>query len=478
MPPRRRFDKKNAQTFQIVHRAHDDSRFYDEEASSHVLVSAPSNKNKVVPHNEVGGKKKIYTIAELEQKLDKDEISALRENEGLAAQYGIFFDDSKYDYMQHLKPIGQDRDAVFIQANSVKKNQLKAANVEELFKGQLPSDSKRKVTTELNQSIPDELKGFNPDMDPRLREVLEALEDEAYITDEEAEEDTVGGGEGEAKHAAKGGDDIFSQLLQSGEVENEEEFYGSDYDDFEDGYDEWDLDNYEDEYNDKYDSDNYEEAENLYNEGEAPVELADSDIKVPKTGWQSDFWKFKAASKNKVNEWDSDDEFDEGGQEEDALQDVEDDDIVGELPTSDTFKKTGTARSKTKMRKKKGAMTDTSSFSMSSSALFRTEGLTLLDDRYEQLAKKFEDEPEEKFEEFDMSKERNDFEDMLDDFLDNYELESGGRKVVRKDEEKKKLQEAADSVSKGKVAARRKKEKNITRSSLDNLGGSLAKLNI
>ena len=109
---------------------------------------------------------------------------------------------------------------------------------------------------------------------------------------------------------------------------------------------------------------------------------------------------------------------------------------------------------------------------------FRTEGLTLLDDRYEQLAKKFEDEPEEKFEEFDMSKERNDFEDMLDDFLDNYELESGGRKVVRKDEEKKKLQEAADSVSKGKVAARRKKEKNITRSSLDNLGGSLAKLNI
>ena len=46
------------------------------------------------------------------------------------------------------------------------------------------------------------------------------------------------------------------------------------------------------------------------------------------------------------------------------------------------------------MRKKKGAMTDTSSFSMSSSALFRTEGLTLLDDRYEQLNKKFEDDEE------------------------------------------------------------------------------------
>ena len=35
------------------------------------------------------------------------------------------------------------------------------------------------------QDVPDELAGFQPDMDPGLREVLEALDDEAYVDDEE-----------------------------------------------------------------------------------------------------------------------------------------------------------------------------------------------------------------------------------------------------------------------------------------------------
>ena len=50
-----------------------------------------------------------------------------------------------------------------------------------------------------------------------------------------------------------------------------------------------------------------------------------------------------------------------------------------------------------------------------------------------------------------MKEERHDLEDMLDDFLDNYELESG-KKTSQKDSEKKKLQQAASSVSKGKAA--------------------------
>ncbi|KAL6449655.1 LTV1 Protein LTV1 [Candida maltosa Xu316] len=380
----RRFDKKNATTYQVVHRAHDDARFFDEDASENVLVPQAN-------------KKKIYTTSELQDKLQQEDI---RENEGLAAQYGITYDDSKYDYMQHLKPMGNS-DGVFVSAKEDRKPERKQ-KLEDLLKDSLPSEQTRKIGRDLNQSIPDELKGFNPNMDPRLREVLEALDDEAYIEEEDEEEQ-----EG----------NVFDTLLQSGEVEDEDDFYyGSGAEDDED-YDEWDLDNYEE-----------EQDEEAY--GNVP-EGVNQD-------WQRDFFKFKKENKNKNNEWDSDDEFED---EEDELPDLP------EIPTNGNKKV-----SKTKLRKKKGAMTDTSSFSMSSSALFRTEGLTLLDDRYEQLNKKFEEEKEENHKPFNMEEERNDFEGMLDEFLDNYELESGGRKLAKKDEEKKKLQKAASSVSKGKAA--------------------------
>lgn len=461
MPPRRRFDKKSAQTFSIVNRAHDDSRYFDEDALQHVLVPVgKSKKNEKVPQltNE-SAKKRIYSTEELMSKLKPEEVQAVRANEGLAAQYGVYFDDSKYDYMQHLKPIGKNQDAVFIEANE--KKEKPKMKVEDLFKDQLPSESKRHVEYDAYENIPEEFRGLNPDLDPRLREILEALEDEAYLIDQEKKKN---------EEAEMDDDDIFATLLQSGEVEDEDDFYyGSDadqyYDDYDENYDEWDLDNYEDEYNAKYESDNFEEPEHAYNEGEAPEELEaaikDDEIEAPvlNTGWEKDFMKFKAQLKNKPNDWDSDDEFED-----------EEDDVLAELPVND--KKV----SKTKLRKKKGAMTDTTSFSMSSSALFRTEGLTLLDDRYEQLSKKFEKEDDDQYEEFDMSKERGDLEGMLDDFLDNYELESGGRKLVKKDEEHKRLQEAADSVSKGKAAARRRKMKQS--SALDKLGGSFGNMKI
>ena len=390
----RRFDKKNATTFNVLHRAHDDVKYFDDDASKHVLVEQTKKEQP---------KKKIYTTGDLESKLANENI---RDNEGLAAHYGITYDDSKYDYMQHLKPMG-NTDGVFVGAKetSVEKKQ----KIEDLIRDQLPSERTRKVARDLDQSIPDELQGFNPNLDPRLREVLEALEDEAYIEEEQEGAD----------------EDVFDMLLKSGEVEDENEFYyGSGAEDYDDEYDEWDLDNYEDEYNQKYELGVPEDED-----GELPDGVNQD--------WQRDFMKFKKDTKHKANDWDSDDEFEE-----------EEEDEVPDLPSISGNKKI----SKTKMRKKKGAMTDTSSFSMSSSALFRTEGLTLLDDRYEQLNKKFEDDEEKEHKPFNMEEERHDLEGMLDEFLDNYELESGGRKLVKKDEEKKKLQKAASSVSKGKAA--------------------------
>jgi protein LTV1 len=55
----------------------------------------------------------------------------------------------------------------------------------------LPSEFVTRRTYHDQQDIPDAIAGFQPDMDPRLRETLEALEDEAYV-DEDEEDDFFG----------------------------------------------------------------------------------------------------------------------------------------------------------------------------------------------------------------------------------------------------------------------------------------------
>ena len=47
---------------------------------------------------------------------DEIEVENIRQNEGEAAEYGIFFDDTEYDYMQHLRAVGEQPDAVLLEA--------------------------------------------------------------------------------------------------------------------------------------------------------------------------------------------------------------------------------------------------------------------------------------------------------------------------------------------------------------------------
>ena len=42
-------------------------------------------------------------------------------------------------------------------------------------------------TYESEQAIPESISGFQPDMDPRLRQALEALDDDAFVDDELAD---------------------------------------------------------------------------------------------------------------------------------------------------------------------------------------------------------------------------------------------------------------------------------------------------
>lgn len=132
---------------------------------------------------------------------------------------------------------------------------------------------------------------------------------------------------------------------------------------------------------------------------------------------------------------------------------------MGDLPDLTSSKTTTGKQKKRKERRKKGAMSDVSGFSMTSSAIARSEALTILDDKYDRIISGYENYEEEQemdeeqtYQPFDLANERQDFESMLDDFLDNYELEQGGRKLVKKNQEIDRLKQAADEVSKGKLA--------------------------
>ncbi|KAI5277189.1 hypothetical protein KEM54_005072, partial [Ascosphaera aggregata] len=75
----------------------------------------------------------------------------------------------------------------------------------------------RKTTYQDQQNVPDAIAGFQPDMDPRLREALMALEDDAYV-DEDGE------------------NDIFDQLIADGEEVDPDEFRDTYIEDDEEGW--------------------------------------------------------------------------------------------------------------------------------------------------------------------------------------------------------------------------------------------------
>mgnify|MGYP004706709349 CR=1 FL=1 len=401
----KKFDKNNSVKFQVVHRSLQDSRYYDDTASKSVLV--PIQQKNSNNSNSKKTSKKFQREENVDLNTLENELK--NKNEGKAASYGVLFDDSEYDYMQHLKDIGTSG-GIFISkkeaAEKQKENQKKSLS--KLFgDDMLPSEEIKSYNYQTQQDIPDEISGFKPDLNPDLREALIALEDENYLDDEQDIDDI----------------DVFDELL-NGKKQNEISL--NEYDDnaYDDG--DWDYDDYDD----------YEGGGDVEEGGE--------------TNWEKDFAKYK--KQRKVDEFDSDNEFDSDEEEEEEEYD-EDEDTFGELPDiqGKKLKSSNTKASKKKAKRKKGATTDTSSYSMSSSALCRTEQMTIIDDKFDVLREQYDnnnESEEDDYQPFDLSKERDDFMDLVDDFLDNYQLEKRGKRVVKKNEEMERYRVAAMSVTK------------------------------
>ncbi|KAJ8611366.1 hypothetical protein MRB53_038036 [Persea americana] len=202
--------KSTATTYALRHRAQNDPFIHDEDAPSQILteISRPSKRNQTKTSS---GKQRGVNNA-------PGSPTAARGNEWEASDYGIFYDDSKYDYMQHLRELGG---GVWKEAAPKKQERAQHSLEDALRNASLDDDmrsvggesyggqslsrqsyggqswttssfasrsgpySDERTAYQSQQDVPDALAGFQPDMDPRLREVLEALDDDAYVDDED-----------------------------------------------------------------------------------------------------------------------------------------------------------------------------------------------------------------------------------------------------------------------------------------------------
>jgi hypothetical protein len=108
-----------------------------------------------------------------------------------ASLYGVYFDDTEYDYMQHLRPVGMREDgfeSVLLEAPkrriTSKKTSDLPISLHDLPPEALPSASELPRDFESQAAVQSSISGLQPDMDPHLRQTLEALEDDAYVDDD------------------------------------------------------------------------------------------------------------------------------------------------------------------------------------------------------------------------------------------------------------------------------------------------------
>ena len=190
-------------------------------------------------------------------------------------------------------------------------------------------------------------------MDPRLREALEALEDEEYVDDADRE-------------------DVFGELTQGAEEMDQGEWEDTMFDVDDEEYD--DDDGWESDATEKAPVQSTTTKTKAQDDDDDSGELPSDDAPIPDLhpedqGWMREFAKFKKDSKSKA-----------------AAEPAAPPSVVPSEQRS-TLASTVFTAGGTPMRKKKrkGAMTNPSAYSMSSSALARTEGHRLLDDRFDRV---------------------------------------------------------------------------------------------
>ena len=411
-------DKSTSTTFAVVHRPQNDPKIHDDASSPMVLQElAPSQAQKIKSRGDLE--------SELFGNSDIANLSlSVRSNEGEAAEHGIYYDDTEYDYMQHIRELGDQNDdqSYFIEAQAKRSHKqregkvrledaLREASLNDeasgseretvgsgvsplLAESSLPSKGLMNNSYQDQQDIPDAIAGFQPDMDLRLREVLEALDDEAYVDNE---------------------DEVFGELAKDGRELSLSEFEQLDFAaDSNEAEDEgWETDDTA-KPDDKSPSSGILPSTTSLTNPDSDIQMEDK----PDEGigdWMKEFNKF---------------------QKDQMKKEIKPQNPNAELQSSIV---TGNSITGGRKKKRKGAMTSNTGYSMTSSSLARTEGLTLLDARFDKIE---EDYANDAMDDGDgsvsvasstvsqTSQLRSDFDGIMDDFLDGYS--TSGRRRVKK----------------------------------------------
>lgn len=341
-------------------------------------------------------------LSDLASELGSDVLS-IRDNEGEAASHGIYFDDTEYDYMQHMRDLGQGGgEAVFVEAKlpankgkgksleeSLHELELRNKSADLLDEDILPNKNLQHLTYQAQQDVPDAIAGFQPDMDPRLREVLEALEDEAYVDED---------------------DEDFFQELAKDTTELKKQEFENEYPDYDEDEEGWESDRTA-KPNKEYGT--AAARDDVDDDNEIP-QLVETSAQ-PSGEWMEDFKKFKNDQKAEKKPG--------------AAARVMGSEIQSSIWTTTT---NGGRR-----KKRKGALTNPSTYSMTSSSLLRTEQLRILDGRFEKIEEEYNADMDDMVSVSQIStassvqgRVRQDFDGILDEFLEGYSMH--GKRRVKK----------------------------------------------
>ncbi|KAF9358718.1 hypothetical protein BGX26_001057 [Mortierella sp. AD094] len=393
-------DRKNARHFHLVHRSQRDPLSRDESAPQRVLKEViPANLiGKVkIPSDDLdddlfdddqdvfgdGGEdginygtydRGIEEVELLEAPTTQKKKKSSTKDEtkiGEAALMGLVgddFNDGTYDYTQHMKEIGRASDAVFVAAPKTVAQEKKAAQSRGIqFTDASAAEEMAKEDQHKQPASGKSKKGLS-------------LPSEVLPSREELDFDDV------YQSAVPMGlqPDMPFDIRQTLEALEDDEFVDGELD--ESFFDQLDGEGGDFDFGDE-EYDDYSDEEEEEEEGAA--------------GWEADFKKFKKAQK-----YASDNESFEGSDD-------------GHSQTSRSSRRPGGASAST--------------FSMSSSAMFRNENLTLLDERFDKIEREYDEDSSDEDEEshdFKAEELRKDFDSILDDFLDKYEI-VGSKMVPR-----------------------------------------------
>ena len=335
---------------------------------------------------------------------------SVRDNEGEAAEHGIYFDDTAYDYMQHMRDMGGNAagETVWVEAPAAAEKEkdkdkgkqkqsledaldLEHEKSKQEARGKLtdpsilPSRELRRQTYQDQQDVPDALAGFQPDMDPRLREVLEALEDEAYVDAEET-------------------DDFFTSIADDKREVSLEEFEDQLY--YEDGEEDdgWESDRTARPGDGDGDEDNTSISPTPEPTADPPSSLAPP---TPHIASPSDINTDSTNTNTPVDPAQEDGAFmstfrslpSSLKKPQSQPQPNKNQPGTSSLLTAAAASTSTTPSSLfppgAKRKKRKGALTASTGYSMSSSSIYRSEGLRTLDARFEKVMESYENDDDD-----------------------------------------------------------------------------------